>query len=192
MVYIQQNGKSKVINHDQQLQLATSDYEIDSASTFRLLNRKRSHSASSLDQQNQPKVSFNKMTTSLAIPHIDDIEKDIIDAQWLSEEEMRDIKDMATEIALFMTNNNGEQVIDDTDGYCYRGLEYRTVEGNRNSRRNKSIVREAVIVQQQMYGVGGNPGRVAFASMSNSMISRMQAVERAKLDELFAQEYLEK
>jgi len=179
----------RLINLDQKLQQATSEYETDNACVDRL-DRKRSHSPSScLDQQNQRQVSFNNMVTCVEIPHIGDIKKDIIDAQWLSDEEMRDIKDMATAIAGFMTDN-GEQVVDDTDEYCFRGLEYRTLHGNRNSRKNKSIVRAAVILQQQIHGVGINPGRLAFASMRNSLVSRKEAVERAKLDELFAREYL--
>lgn len=194
----------RLFKHITKLQLVTPDDESESASSRSTFSSKiggkssRSVMSSSTPQLPQPMrknrrmvVSFSNDPKCIEIARLDDA--DTKNAQWLSNDELKDIlTNLKKEGRKFLFSKNGEQsVMDDNDQFCFRGLEDRTLEGYEIRRKSKEMVREAVLVQQDVYGPKRcDPKRVAVASMRNSLMSRQEAVVRAKLDELFVVEYL--
>jgi hypothetical protein len=156
-----------------------------------LIGRKREFKARSQQVENPRfKITWAKVENQFEIPHINDLEQEVIEAQWFTADEMKEIKDSVKETARIMSLDGKQIIEDDDEEFCFRGLEYRTKQGRRKRYDNKTRAWEAVQDEQHLKGTGGDVTSISFSCTLQTHEPRQEAIERAKADEECIQEYL--
>jgi hypothetical protein len=157
-----------------------------------IIDRKeeRVQSKKSTSGKSKCNITWAKVANQIEIPHINDFEQEIIEAQWFTVDEMQEIRDSVKETARIMSLNGKQIIEDDDEEFCFRGLEHRTKQGRRKRNHNKNRAWEAVQAEQHFKGTGGDVTSISFSYTSQTYESRQEAIERAKADEECIQEYL--
>lgn len=91
-------------------------------------------------------VSFSPLIRYKQMKHINDYSDEEFFATWLVEDELRGILKQCAQTVKMMVR--GEPVVE-ADGFCSRGLEYKTPVGSRGRKENKSKAMKAVLAEQQ-------------------------------------------
>jgi hypothetical protein len=157
-----------------------------------IIDRKeeRVQSKKSTSGKSKCKITWAKVANQFEIPHINDLEQEVIEAQWFTADEMKEIKDSVKETARIMSLDGKQIIEDDDEEFCFRGLEYRTKQGRRKRYDNKTRAWEAVQDEQHLKGTGGDVTSISFSCTLQTHEPRQEAIERAKADEECIQEYL--
>jgi hypothetical protein len=168
----------------QRIPLQETDAAIIDRKEERVQSKKSTHGKSKC------KITWAEAEIYIEIPHINDLEQELIEAQWYTADEMEEIKDSVKETARIMSLDGKQIIEDDDEEFCFRGLEYRTKQGRRKRYDNKTRAWEAVQDEQHFKGTGGDVTSISVSYTCQTHEPRQEAIERAKADEECIQEYL--
>eukprot|EP00934_Nitzschia_sp_Nitz4_P000043 Nitzschia sp. Nitz4//scaffold245_size28976//13484//14410//NITZ4_008072-RA/size28976-processed-gene-0.12-mRNA-1//1//CDS//3329543881//43//frame0 len=135
------------------------------------------------------KVSFYPRVRILRVPNRQAMLKAQIKRVWYSREEFKDIREECFETITIMQDG---ELIDEDEGMCSRGLEYKVSAAYKERQRNKQEIRQAVFEEQQFQEEVGMPDAEWLARISREQSKSCveTALELAKLDEEAASLYL--
>ena len=120
-------------------------------------------------------VHFAPLVKKKTIKHYKDFSDEEFFLTWLSSEELHDILQGCIKTVKMMVR--GELILEDVDGLCVRGLEFKTPEGSRERKANKAKGLQAVLMEQAAQKAKGGGGGGANASSSTSAL-RLSMVYR--------------
>jgi hypothetical protein len=128
--------------------LSVSPFKDKSKRRYRTLGRKPSIAPSSSLEEKKTKrsVKFHSRVRFKHIKHIDDYSDREYFATWYVEEDLQEVFDHCVETVRRMVNGN---VLQDENGYCPRGLEYKTPTGAKTRKQNKSKGIRIVLDEQE-------------------------------------------
>lgn len=137
------------------------------------------------------KVTFSNVVIHKEIRHIQDHTEEEKEAIWMAVRDYQIVKAMVKTTVLMMMK--GEQISEDDEDFCTRGLEFRTKAGSKIRSRNKLRTRSAVLNEQDQQDEEGyfDPQFIAMTSMEQSRECKENALLRARWDERCIQSYLD-
>ncbi|KAL3920616.1 MAG: hypothetical protein SGILL_003172 [Bacillariaceae sp.] len=112
----------------------------------RVVRRKSDSSTESKEDGGKKSVTFFGRIRFKHVKHIDDYSDKEYFAAWYVEEDLADIFQHCVETVRRMVSGN---VLDEEDGFCSRGLEYKTPTGAKTRKANKSKGLRAVLDEQE-------------------------------------------
>jgi hypothetical protein len=130
-------------------------------------------------------LSFKPTVSVRPIPHIDDISEKIIHDVWFSKRDFEEMKKSFSQTLRAMSQYESDL---DNEEHCFRGLEYRTREGELERRRNKWNALNAVLDEQdrqKSLGIG-NDKLLCQIYKTESNMCQQQALLLGKKDEMVA------
>ena len=149
----------------------------NAATTATTSNRRRQHRRS---------IQFAKQDEIYEIPHIDDMSDEEIDDVWLSNREMKKVRQEARSIVSLIDSD--DFMLDDyNDGLCVRGLDQHTKTYMNRRQAENDLMFEAVFRLQpfkQRTNIDVNvDGLIADLCAKYSVAAVVAAANRAKFDE---------
>eukprot|EP00980_Cylindrotheca_fusiformis_P010445 scaffold2322_cov135-Cylindrotheca_fusiformis.AAC.4 len=138
-------------------------------------------------QKRNRKTTWAKSSVYIEIDHISDLELAVIQDQWLSADELQEIKEEAEETLRIMTMNGKQIIADDDEEFCLRGLEVHTKQGRRRRRKNRNIVYNEVLSGQHLNRFSNE---ISSVCSQQTCQNQLEAINRAKADRDWVQKYL--
>ena len=130
-------------------------------------NHQQRHTKTS---SSKPKsVHFAPLVKKKTIKHYKDFSDEEFSLTWLTSEELHGILQDCIKTVKMMVR--GELILEDVDGLCVRGLEFKTPEGSRERKANKARGFQAVLTEQAVKKSKGGGGGGANANANASAIS---------------------
>jgi len=128
------------------------------------------------------KIRWSGQVRVQEIRHINNISELEKDAVWMSAIDYKMIKNVAKTTVLMMMA--GQEIDEDDEDFCKRGLEFRTRKGSKVRSANKLRARSAVLNEQDLQQEEGfhDPEFIAMASLDVSFDNKEQALKRGKKD----------
>lgn len=160
--------------------LMGSKYSLDLS---QYASRKTTPKEESETDERKSKVRFYHRVRIQRVTNRKHLSKEHSKKVWYSREEFKEIRNECFQTIKIMTDH--EDIIEDEDEYCFRGLEYKTKEASKKRQRNKLEVRQAVLDEQEYQKENGmnDPEWISMLSIDESRTCKRDALERARQDE---------
>jgi hypothetical protein len=136
------------------------------------------------------RVTFDARVTVKEITHRNNVKPRSFEKIWMSVDEYQVIKEHVKETVKMSMDD--QDIDEEDDHYCTRGLEAKTKTGYKQRSKNKTHVKRAVFREQQAQREGGirKPQFLADASVAKSTNCVLRAQWLAMKDALEVKEYL--
>jgi hypothetical protein len=151
-------------------------------------------------EKKSPRQEIPRSTTRVTFyPHVriqrvtnrKDLPKKQIRQVWYSREEFKGIRNECHSTIKLMAD--GEELINEDEGLCIRGLEYKTGTAYKTRQRNKLEIRKVVFEEQGFQSESGmedDPEWIAKLSVDQSRSCVKAGIETARKDERDSRDYL--
>jgi hypothetical protein len=128
------------------------------------------------------KIRWSAQVRVQEIRHINNITESERESIWMTAMDYKMIKNIAKTTVLMMMA--GEEIDENDEDFCKRGLEFRTRKGSKTRSANKLRARSAVLNEQDLQREEGfhDPEFIAMSSLDVSFENREQAQKRGKKD----------
>lgn len=176
--------------------LGASQHSFDTFATFGTTRTSKSadtelseETEEKKEEAPQRKVSFFARVRIMRITNRKDLNKTQIKRVWYSRDEFKDIRKECFDTIKVMQDGD---IVDEDEGFCTLGLEYKTKANYKARQRNKSEVRQVVFEEQtfQRENEMPDPDWIARVSREQSRICVEGACETARKVEEEIKEYL--